>query len=423
MLDVALLRNDRATLASALEHRGVDVDLDALADLDERRRQTRARAEALRSEQKEAGKEIAGLQGDAKQAAIGRTQELAEDYKKALAEADQLDAEFERRWTPLPNLVHPSVPKGETEEDARELARWGEPPDFDFDFRDHQDLGEALDVIDRERGAKVSGSRFFYLKGKLALLEFSLVRWAMDQLVGEGFTPVVPPVLVREEALFGTGFFPEAREQVYAVPEDELFLAGTAEVPMAAMHADEILAEDDLPLRYAGFSSCFRREAGTYGKDTRGIFRVHQFDKVEMFSFCHPDRSWDEHEYLFSIEKRLVEALGLPYRVVDVASGDLGAPAARKYDIEAWIPGQGTYRELTSCSNTTDYQARRLRIRFRDGAGNNRVVHTLNGTAVTSSRTLLAIMEIYQRADGAVEVPEVLRPYAGFDLIGPPAEG
>ncbi len=419
MLDVALLRSERERLAAALEKRGLDVDIDALAALDERRRQVRASAEQMRADQRSAGKEIATLAGEAKQAAIARTQELADAYKSALAEADALDAEFDARWVPLPNLVHEAVPTGGGEEDNLEILRWGEPPDFGFEARDHQDLGEALGIIDKERGAKVSGSRFHYLKGKAALLEFALMRWAMDELVGEGFTPVVPPVLVREEALFGTGFFPEAREQVYAVPEDELFLAGTAEVPLAAMHSDEILDGADLPIRYVGFSPCFRREAGTYGKDTRGIFRVHQFDKVEMFSFCHPDRSWEEHEYLFGLEQRLVQALGLPYRVVDVCTGDLGASAARKYDIEGWVPGQGAYRELTSCSNTTDYQARRLRIRFKDEDGTNRVVHTLNGTAVTSSRTLLMILEVYQQADGSVAVPEVLRPYTGFDLIGP----
>ena len=316
--------------------------------------------------------------------------------------------------------MHDAVPKGETEEDAAVLSQWGEPPDFGFDFKDHQELGEALGMVDKERAAKVSGSRFFYLRGALALLEFSLARWALDLLVAEGFTPVIPPVLVREQALFGTGFFPEAREQVYEIPEDDLFLVGTSEVALAAMHADEIFAEDDLPVRYTGFSSCFRREAGTYGKDTRGMFRVHQFDKVEMFSFCHPDESWHEHEYLLSIEERVIRALGLPYRVTDVASGDLGASAARKYDIESWFPGQNAYRELTSCSNTTDYQSRRLKIRFRSDAG-NRLVHTLNGTVVTNSRTIPMIMEINQQADGSIVVPEVLQPYTGFDRIGPPA--
>ncbi len=419
MLDVALLRNEPDTLAAAFAHRGVEVDLVALADLDRERRRQRSQAEELRAGQKQAGRAIGSLEGAERDEAIARSGVLSEQYKEALAAADELDAEFAALWVPLPNLVHEAVPKGDTEADAAELSRWGEPPTFDFEMKDHQELGEALGVVDKDRAAKVSGSRFFYLKGQLALLELSLARWAIDLLVGEGFVPVIPPVLVREQALFGTGFFPEAREQVYEVPEDDLFLVGTSEVALAAMHTDEILAEDDLPVRYAGVSSCFRREAGTYGKDTRGMFRVHQFDKVEMFSFCHPDKSWDEHEYLLSIEERVIKDLGLPYRVTDVASGDLGASAARKYDIESWFPGQGAYRELTSCSNTTDYQARRLKIRFRSEAG-NRFVHTLNGTVVTNSRTIAMIMEIYQQRDGTIDVPEVLRSYTGFDRIGPP---
>jgi seryl-tRNA synthetase len=420
MLDVTLLRREPDRLAAEMRRRGLtDFDVAALASLDEERRMVRARAEELRNEQKQAGKEIARLDGEEKQAAIARTSQLAGDYRASLARADELDAAFDAAWIPLPNIAHESVTVGEGEEGNTEVERWGEAPTFAFEIRDHEDLGEALDVIDKQRGAKTSGARFAYLKGRLALLEFALVRWAMDELTGEGFVPVVPPVLVREHALFGTGFFPEAREQVYDTGEDELFLAGTAEIPLAALHSDEILDASDLPLRYAGFSTCFRREAGTYGKDTRGIFRVHQFDKVEMFSFVEPDQSWDEHEYLFSLEERLVRQLGLHYRVVNVGTGDLGAPAAKKYDIEAWLPTSGTFRELTSCSNTTDYQARRLRIRYRSEDG-NRLVHTLNGTAVAIGRTLLFIMETYQQADGSITVPEVLRPYAGFDSIPAP---
>ncbi|MGH8914567.1 MAG: serine--tRNA ligase, partial [Acidimicrobiia bacterium] len=281
---------------------------------------------------------------------------------------------------------------------------------------DHATLGESLDIIDTIRGAKVSGSRFGYLKGKGALLEFSLVRWAMDHLVAEGFTPMIPPVLVREEALVGTGFFPEAREQVYEVPRDELFLVGTAEVPLAAYHGDEILSGDELPVRYAGFSTCFRREAGTYGKDTAGIFRVHQFDKVEMFVFSAPEASADEHERLLGVEEKLVAELEVPYRVVNVAAGDLGASAAKKYDIEAWFPGEQNFREITSCSNTTDYQARRLKVRVRTEAGNE-MLHTLNGTACAVGRSVLAILENHQQPDGSVVIPEALRRYTGFDVI------
>ncbi len=427
MNDVALLRSDPELLAEGFRRRHLDVDLDALRELDERRRATRSSAEELRNRQKQAGKEIAGLKGDAKEAAIAETSELAEQYKAALADADALDAEFDALWTPLPNPPHESVPVGHSEEDNVQISTWGTISSFDFDPLDHVDLGERLDMIDIERAAKVSGSRFAYLKGPAVMLEFALVHWALGRLAAAGFTPIVPPVLVREMAVFGTGFFPGARDQVYAagvsdgerIAPDDLFLAATAEIPLAAMLADEILDAVDLPMRFAGFSTCFRREAGTYGKDTRGIFRVHQFDKVEMFSYSHPDESWEEHDFLLSMEESMVQELGLAYRVVNVCTGDLGDPAAKKYDIEAWFPGQGAYREITSCSNTTDYQARRLKIRYRDGDGPTATAHTLNGTAVAIGRTLIAIMENFQRADGSIEVPEPLRALTGTDIIGP----
>lgn len=417
MIDIALLREQPEQLQDFIERRGMTLDVAEMARIDESVRRLRREAEGVRAEQKASGKEIAQLEGDQRDAAIARAGQLAEEYKRLTAEADEAEERLNALWIQVPNIVHDSVPDGTSDDDNLEIKRWGEPRAVDFERRDHQDLGEQLGIIDLEAGAKVSGSRFAYLKGQAVFLEFALVRWALDLLASEGFTPVVPPVLVREAALFGTGFFPEAREQVYAVEADDLYLVGTAEVPLAAMHMDEILSEDDLPLRYAGFSTCFRREAGTYGKDTRGIFRVHQFDKVEMFAFVHPDESWAEHDYLFSLEERIVQALELPYRVVNVAAGDLGAPAAKKYDIEAWIPSQNAYREITSCSNTTDFQARRLKIRFKTEDG-NRFVHTLNGTALAVGRTLLAIMENFQAADGTVSVPEVLRPYAGFDRLG-----
>ncbi len=416
MIDVTILRENPDTLRAALARRGADLSVDDLSVLDRRRREVRHEAEELRAEQKQSGKTIANLQGDEKQAAIARAGELSEEYKRLTAEADELDASFDELWVQVPNMPHESAPDGMTEEDAVEIKRWGDVPAFGFEAKDHQELGEALDIIDVTRGVKTSGSRFAYLKGKAALMEFGLVRFAMDRLMKEGFTPVVPPVLVREEALYGTGFFPADREQVYAIEKDDLYLVGTSEVSLAALHLDEILEEEDLPIRYAGFSTCFRREAGTYGKDTRGIFRVHQFDKVEMFSFCHPDRSWDEHELLLATEESIVQALELPYRVVNVAAGDLGASAAKKYDIEAWIPSQGAYREITSCSNTTDYQSRRLKARFRSEHG-NRLVFTLNGTAVAVGRTLLALIENNQREDGSIVIPEALRPYVGFDVI------
>jgi len=429
VIDLELLRRDPEGLAAALARRHLEIDVAALATLDRRRREARARAEETRAAQKRSGREIAGLKGEAKEAAIAAAAGLADEYREALAEADRLDTCFDEVWRALPNPPHPSAPDGAGEGDNAEVKRWGEIPEFGFPARDHLDLGEALGIIDTVRGVKVSGARFAYLRGPAALLEFALIHFAVERLGAAGFVPVITPVMVREEALYGTGFFPGAREQVYAVGSSEaeglpvqpdgLYLVGTAEVPLAAQHTDEILEAAALPLRYAGFSTCFRREAGTYGKDTRGIFRVHQFDKVEMFSFCPPERSWEEHEFLLSCEEGLVQALGLPYRVVNVCTGDLGDSAAKKYDIEVWLPGQGAFREITSCSNTTDFQARRLRIRCRDDSGETRLVHTLNGTAVAVGRTLIAILENYQQPDGTVVVPEVLRPWVGLERIVP----
>jgi seryl-tRNA synthetase len=415
MIDPRLLREDPDLIRDSLRRRGSSVDLDALIAKEAAVRAKRQEAEGLRGRQKEAGRLIATLAGAEKDAAIAEVAELAAAVKEAMSEAERLAAEFERDLLEVPNLVAPDAAEGHSEADSLEIKRIGSPQPAGLD---HATLGEQLDIIDTARGAKVSGSRFAYLKGKGVLLEFSLVRWAMDHLVEAGFTPMIPPVLVRGEALEGTGFFPEAREQVYEVPKDELFLVGTSEVPLAAYHGDEILEAGDLPLRYAGFSTCFRREAGTYGKDTAGIFRVHQFDKVEMFVFTNPEASGEEHERLLGVEESLVQELEIPYRVVNIAAGDLGASAAKKYDIEAWFPGEQAYREITSCSNTTDYQARRLKVRTKTDEG-NQVVHTLNGTACAVGRTIIALLENHQRPDGSVEIPEALRRYTGFDLIEP----
>ncbi|MEA2002986.1 MAG: serine--tRNA ligase [Actinomycetota bacterium] len=415
MIDPRILRNEPELLEASLRSRGIALDVSFLVSLDERRRTERAGAEEIRAEQKTVGKSVASLDGDERQVAIARAGELSAAYKTALAKADEADAEFNDIWVALPNLVDETAAAGTEEEDAEELRRWGEPATGEF--LDHVALGEKHGFLDMERAAKVSGSRFGFLLGPLVRLEFALVSYAFDKLEPHGFTPVVPPVLVREPALYGTGFFPGDKEQVYSLPDDDLYLIGTSEVALAAMHADEILDKDQLPLRYAGFSTCFRRESGTYGKDTRGIFRVHQFDKVEMFSFVHPDTAPDEHDFLLAREEELVQGLGIPYRVVNIAAGDLGASAAKKYDIEAWFPGQGRYREITSTSNTTDYQARRLKIRFRGDDG-NQLVYTLNGTAIAMARWLIAIVENYQEPDGTIVVPEALRPYVGFETIG-----
>jgi len=415
MIDPRLLREDPDAIRESLRRRGSKLDLDALIETESALRAARQSAEDLRARQKEAGREIASLEGDAKEKAIADVAGLAAEVKEASAVVDRLAAEFDLAILEVPNVVAADAADGYSDEDNVEIKRVGSPLS---EGTDHATLGDQLGIIDTARATKVSGSRFGYLKGKGAMLELSLVRWAMDHLVTDGFTPMMPPVLVREEALVGTGFFPEAREQVYEIPRDELFLVGTAEVPLAAYHTDEILAEEEMPLRYAGFSTCFRREAGTYGKDTAGIFRVHQFDKVEMFVFTAPEEASAEHDRLLAVEEKLVGELEVPYRVVNVAAGDLGASAVKKYDIEAWFPGEQNYREITSCSNTTDFQARRLKVRMKRDRGNE-VVHTLNGTACAVGRTILAILENHQQPDGSVVIPEALRRYTGFDVIEP----
>jgi seryl-tRNA synthetase len=411
VLDIRLLRSDTDRVRAALARRQADGLLDEALTLDERRRALQTEVDNLRAERNSAAQAIGEAKKAGRDAAgeIAAAGELRDRLSAREAALRELDATFETAMLALPNIPHESAADGMLEEDAQEHAVSARPkPEFDFEPRDHLDL--AGDLIDMERGARLSGSRFAYIMGDLVRLHLATVQYALDKLVGKGFTPVMTPVLVREEALVGSGFFPEAREQVYAVAnaDPDLFLIGTSEVALAGLHMGEILPVADLPLRYCGLSSCFRREAGTAGKDLRGIFRTHQFEKVEMFSFCHPEQSWEEHEWLLSIEREIADDLGLHYRVMNIAVGDLGGPAAKKYDIEAWLPGQGRYRELTSCSNTTDYQARRLDARYRGEQG-VRHLHTLNGTAVTSSRTLIAILETHQSADGSVSIPDVLQ--------------
>jgi seryl-tRNA synthetase len=411
VLDLRQIREDPRPAREALSRRGVDPALlDEALELDERRRSLLPELEELRRRKNEASKRIGELQRsgeDASEAiaevrgASGREKELEEELRSV----------EERRaaaLATLPNLPDPSAPP------ADEVLRVvGEPG---AEGRDHVELLGGL--VDLEAGARVAGSRFAYLKGPVVRLQFALVQWALELLEGKGFSPVVPPVLVREQALFGTGMLPDTEQQIYRVPEDELYLAGTSEVPLASLHGGEILGAGELPLRYAGISTCFRREAGAAGKDTRGIFRVHQFDKVEMFSFVEPDASVEEHERLLSIEEEILGALELPYRVVNIAIDDLGASAAKKYDLEAWLPGQGRFRELTSTSNTTDFQARRLDIRQRPAEGEPpRHVHTLNGTAVAIGRTIIAIVENHQHEDGTVAIPAVLHPFGAPETI------
>jgi seryl-tRNA synthetase len=422
MLDLKLIRSDPERVKAALARRGAAEQVDELIALDARRRELLPQIEGAQAERKTISKQIGeakqrGEDGAEQMAAVA---ELKQTIESGKAELEQVDADLQRVAAALPNLPDPDAPEGMTEEDAVVLREEGEQPSFDFEPRDHLEIGSELGLIDMEAGARVSGSRFAYIKGDLVLLELALVRFALDLVRGEGHEPVVPPVLVREEALEGTGFLPEARDQIYEIPKDELFLTGTSEVALAGLHADEILTAEQLPIRYAGFSPCFRREAGAGGRDTRGIFRVHQFDKVEMFSFVEPSESAAEHERLLAIEERILSELEIPYRVVNVAAGDLGAPAAKKYDCEAWIPSQGRYRELTSCSNTTDYQARRLACRYRHKDGESpQVVHTLNGTAVAVGRTMIALIENRQERDGGFTLPTILHSYGAPARIGP----
>jgi len=423
MLDLKLIRSDPERVKQALARRGAAAQVDALLALDQRRRELLPRIEGAQAERKTISKQIgeAKQRGEEAEEQMAAVAELKRTIEEGKAELERVDAELQEVATALPNLPDPDSPDGMTEEDAVVLREEGERPSFDFDVRDHLEICDELGLIDMEAGARVSGSRFAYLKGDLVLLELALVRFAIELVRGEGHEPVVPPVLVREDALLGTGFLPGDRDQIYEIPKDELFLAGTSEVPLAALHAEEILAAEQLPLRYAGFSSCFRREAGAAGRDTRGIFRVHQFDKVEMFSFVEPSRSGEEHERLLAIEERILGELEIPYRVVNVAAGDLGAPAAKKYDCEAWIPSQGRYRELTSCSNTTDYQARRLACRYRVAEGEApQPVHTLNGTAVAVGRTIIALIENRQERDGSFTLPTILHSFGAPERIGSP---
>ena len=401
MLDPAILKNDIESLELNLERRNLDVDLKELTALDELRRELRFEAEKLRSEQKTLGKQIASADKKTKNELLDQASQMSEKVKELFEKVDVADKNFMDIWIKIPNLISTTSPDGTSDKENSEIKKFGEIRNIN-NPKDHLEIAESLGLIDVQKASEVSGSRFSYLFGDLVKVEFNLVLWAMQQLSDKGFKPTIPPVLVRENALYGTGFFPDDAEQVYEIPNDDLYLVGTSEVPLAALHSNEILDTATLPIRYAGFSTCFRREAGTYGKDTTGIFRVHQFDKVEMFSFCDPEKSEEEHKFILSVEEELLQALEIPYRVVDVCAGDLGSSASKKYDIEAWIPSQQAYREVTSCSNTTDFQARRLNIRGK-ADGETNVLHTLNGTAIAVGRILIALIENNQTEDGKVE--------------------
>jgi seryl-tRNA synthetase len=411
VLDLKLLRDDPEAVRASQRARREDPGLvDEVLAADERRRAAIVTYERVRAEQKELGRQVAQATGDAKADLLVRTKDLAAEVKSADADSAAALAEFTGLMGRLSNVTEPGVPEG-GEDDYVVLEHVGEPPQLDFTPLDHLELGVRLGAIDTERGAKVSGARFYYLTGVGAQLQLAMLNLAMAQAAEAGFVPVVPPVLVKPEAMEGTGFLAQAAENVYHLPEEDLYLVGTSEVPLAAYHMDEVIDADRLPLRYAGWSTCFRKEAGSYGKDTRGILRVHQFDKIEMFSYVAPADAAAEHQRLLGWEREMLAKVELPYRIIDVAAGDLGGSAARKYDCEAWVPTQGRYRELTSTSNCTTFQARRLRVRMRDADG-TRPLATLNGTLATT-RWIVAILENHQQADGSVRVPVALRPFLG----------
>ena len=415
MIDPQLLKTNIEAIEENLRKRDLDIDLDKLKLLDESRRALKFESEKLRAEQKKLGKEIASASEKEKVILLEKAEKISDKVKSLSEETQQKDEEFFDAWIKIPNIVNSSSPVGKTDEDNKEIKKVGEPNNIKNPMT-HLEIGEKLGLIDVERASKISGSRFSYLFGDLVKIQFNLVSYTLNKLSEKGFNPTIPPVLVRENALFGTGFFPDDSDQVYEVQNDDLFLVGTSEVSLAALHTDEIIDIENLPLRYAGYSTCFRREAGTYGKDTSGIFRVHQFDKVEMFSFCDPEKSNEEHEQILAIEEEILKDLEIPYRVVDVCTGDLGASAAKKYDIEAWIPSQQKYREVTSCSNTTDFQARRLNMRTKNEDGNT-ILHTLNGTALAVGRILIALLENNQQSDGSVTFSDDLGKILGVNKL------
>ncbi|TSC94952.1 MAG: seryl-tRNA synthetase [Candidatus Berkelbacteria bacterium Athens1014_28] len=417
MLDIELIRNEPEKIKKEIARKGVGPELiDEVILIDRNRRRVLSELERAQSELNRHSKDIAKLHGQQKIDAINEASTWSTKVKDLKPEADQTQKEFLEIMLKVPNPPLPDVIDGESDKDNKPNRKVGEPTRFSFKSLDHVALGEKLDLIDIERAGKISGSRFYFLKNELVQLEFALVQYALEILVDAGFSPMIPPILLNRETMVGAGYLPAGEDEIYRT-QDDLFLAGTSEQPLAGYHAGEIIDEKKLPFRYAGFSSCFRREAGSHGKDVRGILRGHQFDKVEMFSYTTPKDSEKEHEFLVSLEEKIVSGLGLPYQIIDICTGELGAPAAKKYDLETWMPGENNYRETHSCSNCTDFQARRLNIRFRNKAGKVEILHTLNGTAIAIGRTLIAIMENYQQKNGSIKVPEVLLKWLPFKEI------
>lgn len=411
MIDMKILRNNPETFAQSLGRKRYDqAMLQKVLELDENWRKLRHEIDDLKAAKNQVSKEISKADAAMRQNLMLQVKDLGDRISVLEPQLTQTEAELQSYLIYIPNPPHESVPDGVAEEDSVVVKTVGEPTRFEFPAKDHVELGSLTGWIDTDRAARTAGTRFGYLMKDAALLQLALVNYTLDHVMANGFSPVIPPVMVREQAMFGTGFFPADKNEIYKIEGEDHYLVGTSEVSLAALHLDEIIPSEQLPLRYAGISTCFRREAGSYGKDTKGIFRVHQFDKVEMFTFCLPEVSNQEHERILAVEEQIIGGLNLPYRVVNICAGELGSPAAKKYDIEVWLPGQERYRELTSCSNCTDYQARRLSCRTKVGKRTFHV-HTLNGTAVAIGRTLIAIMENYQRSDGTIEIPQALQKY------------
>ena len=422
MLDLRYIRENPEAVAENCRNRGAECNVDLVVELADRRSELIQELNALKQRQNELAKSV-GKERDpeARERLIAESRAAKDLIPEKEAELQAVEARLREEMLKIPNMTHPDSPIGRDDTENVEIRRSGEIPNFGFEPKDHVELGEALGIIDFEAGTKVAGSKFYFLRGDAVLLELGLVRYALDTLIGHGYEPAITPDLARDEALIGTGFIPRGPEtQIYSVENSDLSLVATAEITLAGSHAGDILDAKNLPLRIAGLSHCFRTEAGSHGRASRGLYRVHQFTKVEMFAFAEPERSHALHEEMVGIEEEIFQGLGLPYRVVDICTGDLGGAAYRKYDLEAWMPGRNAYGEITSTSNTTDYQARRLQVRYREGGGRPQLVHTLNGTAIAVSRALIPILENYQQEDGSVVVPEALVPYVGKKVLGPP---
>ena len=416
MLDVRFIREHPEVVQDAARKKRIDVDVQQFIDVDIKRRELLSKIEHLKALRNKTSRDIPKLQGDEKQEAIARMKDVAAESKELEGPLRDVEADFEALLLQMPNIPADDVPEGASDADNVELRTWGDIPEFDFEPRDHVELGELLDLIDMPRASKLAGARTYFLKNAAVLLEQAVLQFALQRMVGKGFTPFIVPHLVRDQAMTGTAYFPTGRDQAYRMSEDELNLIGTAEVPVTAYHSDETLREDELPKYYVGLSSCYRREAGTYGKDTRGLYRIHQFQKVEQVVICRNDLevSTREHDHILHNAEEMLQALGLPYRVVLVCGGDLGGPQVKKYDIETWMPSRQSYGETHSASKFHDYQARRLNIRYREQDGGAlKYVHTLNNTVIASPRILIPLLEMNQRRDGSVAVPEVLQPFMG----------